>query len=243
MTSGWVAELALGGVVLLGSTVQRMAGMGLALVAVPVLALLIGPGEGVALANCASGVISLLGLAGNWREVRPRAMVPLVLAAGCTVPAGVWVAERLPGPVLLVGIGLVVTLAVVVVLAGARAAALRGTGGAVVAGAASGFMNSSAGVGGPALSLYAVNAGWTVREFLPNALFYGFVVNVFSVTAKGLPHLSRTGWSSAAVGIAAGAVIGAALAGRVPEHWARRVVLGIALAGGLSTLTKGAVGL
>ncbi|MFI5530471.1 TSUP family transporter [Kitasatospora sp. NPDC051853] len=243
MTSAWVAELALGGVVLLGSTVQRMAGMGLALVAVPVLALLIGPAEGVALANCASGVISLLGLAGNWREVRPRAMVPLVLAAGCTVPSGVWVADRLPGPALLVGIGLLVTLAVLVVLAGARAAALRGTGGAVAAGAASGFMNSAAGVGGPALSLYAVNAGWTAREFLPNALFYGFVVNVFSVTAKGLPHLSGDGWTLAAAGIAGGAVIGGTLAGRVPERWARRVVLGIALAGGLSTLVKGVVSL
>ncbi|MFJ8042620.1 TSUP family transporter [Kitasatospora sp. NPDC096147] len=240
---GWAAEVGLGVVVLLGSTVQRMAGMGLALVAVPVLALLIGPAEGVALANCASGVVSLIGLAGSWREVRPRAMVALVLAAGATVPAGAWVADRLSAPALLIGVGLVVTGAVVVVLAGARAAALRGTGGAVVAGAASGFLNTAAGIGGPPLSLYAVNAGWTVREFLPNALCYGFLVNVLSVSAKGLPHLTPAGWSFAAVGIAGGALAGAALAGRVPERWARRVVLGIAMAGGLSTLTKGLLGL
>ncbi|GAA3510658.1 hypothetical protein GCM10023075_72500 [Streptosporangium album] len=47
-----------------------------------------------------------------------------------------------------------------------------------------------AGVSGPAVSLYAVNAGWTVREFVPNAQFYGVVVNAFSVAVKGLPQLT-----------------------------------------------------
>jgi len=239
VTSGWAADLALGGIVLLGASVQRLAGIGFALVAVPALVLLLGPAQGVVLANCASCGISAIGLAAAWREVRLAAMGPLVAAAACAVPAGAWVAARLPEPTLLVGMGALVSVAVLAVLRGARLPALRGPRGALAAGAASGFMNSSAGVGGPALSLYAVNAGWTVREFVPNAQFYGVVVNAFSIAAKGPPRLTTPVWLLSAAAIAAGAVIGAALAPRIPEHRARPMVLLLALTGGLVTLTKG----
>ncbi|GAA5763586.1 hypothetical protein Aros01_00055 [Streptosporangium roseum] len=237
--SGWAVVLVLGVIVVVGASVQRLAGIGFALVAAPALVLLLGPAEGVVLANCAAGVISAVGLAGAWRQVRLAAMVPLVAAAACTVPAGAWVAAHLSEPVLLAGVGALVSMAALLVMRGARVPALRGVKGAVAAGAASGFMNSSAGVGGPAVSLYAVNAGWTVREFVPNAQFYGVVVNAFSVTAKGLPQLTAPVWLLVAAGIAAGSVIGKALAQRVPEGPARLAVLLLALAGGLTTLGKG----
>lgn len=187
----WANSLLLGGIVLLGSSVQWLTGMGFALVAVPALVLLLGPAQGVVLANCAAGAISVVGLAGGWRRVRLRAMVPLCVAAACTVPAGTWLARKLPEPALLAAMGALVTVAVTLVMRGARVPALRGGGGAVAAGAVGGFMNSAAGVGGPPLSLYAVNAGWTVREFVPNAMFYGVVVNVFSVAANGIPGSAR----------------------------------------------------
>ncbi len=243
MTSGWGAEALLGGIVLVGASVQRLAGIGFALVSVPALVLLLGPGQGVLLANCAGIAVSAIGLAAGWREVRLAAMGPLVLAAACAVPAGTWVAGQLPEPVLLAGMGALITVAVLLVLSGARMPALRGPGGALAAGAASGFMNSSAGVGGPALSLYAVNVGWTVREFVPNAQFYGVVVNAFSIAAKGPPHLALPVWLLFAAGIGGGAAIGAVLATRVPEHRARPLVLLLALAGGVTTLTKGLFGL
>ncbi|WP_329431131.1 sulfite exporter TauE/SafE family protein (plasmid) [Streptosporangium sp. NBC_01495] len=243
MASSWAVAVVLGVIVVVGASVQRLAGIGFALVAVPALVLLLGPDQGVVLANCAAGVISAVGLAGTWRQVRLTAMVPLVAAAACTVPAGAWVAARLPEPVLLAGTGLLVSVAAALVMWGARVPALRGATGAVAAGAASGFMNSSAGVGGPAVSLYAVNAGWTVREFVPNAQFYGLVVNTLSVAAKGLPQLTTPLWLLVAAAIATGSAIGKALAQRVPERRARLIVLLLALSGGLTTLGKGLWGL
>ncbi|MGW2607733.1 sulfite exporter TauE/SafE family protein [Streptomyces mirabilis] len=233
----------LGGIVLVGSCVQWLTGMGFALVAVPALVLLLGPAEGVVLANCAAGAICVVGLAGGWRRVRPRAMVPLCLAAALTVPVGSWVARRLPPAELLVFMGALVTVAVVVVMRGARLPALRGTRGAVAAGAAGGFMNSAAGVGGPPVSLYALNAGWTVREFVPNALFYGVVVNAFSVASNGVPHLGSAQWGVVVTGMVLGASVGRVLAERVPERRARMLVLLLALIGGLTTLGKGLWGL
>lgn len=237
------SDLLLAAIVLLGSTVQWVTGMGFALVAVPGLVLLLGAGDGVTLANCSAGAISVVGLAGGWRQVRPRAMVPLCVAAASTVPAGVWLTRQLPEPALLLVMGGLVTCAVLLVMRGARVPMLRGTRGAVAAGAVGGFMNSAAGVGGPPVSLYAVNAGWTVREFVPNAQFYGVLVNAFSVAANGTPRLATAQWVSAVAAMTAGALIGRVLAGRVPEPRARLLVLLLALAGGATTLTKGLWGL
>ncbi|GAA3813113.1 sulfite exporter TauE/SafE family protein [Streptomyces chiangmaiensis] len=227
---------------LLGGCVQWLTGMGFALVAVPGLVLLLGPAQGVALANCAAGVISAVGIADGWRRVRLTVMVPLCLAAVVTVPAGTWLARRLPEPALMVCMGALVTVAVVLVMRGLRVAALRGGRGAVVAGGLGGFMNSAAGVGGPPVSLYALNAEWTVREFVPNAQFYGVIVNAVSVASNGLPRLTAPVWVLAVAALAAGALAGRALTGRLPERRARALVLLLALAGGLSALGKGVAG-
>lgn len=238
-----MADVLLAGIVLLGSCVQWLTGMGFALVAVPALVLLLGPAQGVVLANCASGLICLVGLAGGWRRVRPSAMVPLCAAAVCTVPAGSWLTRRLPEPVLMLVMGTLVTVAVLLVMRGARMPALRGTKGAVAAGAVGGFMNSAAAVGGPPISLYAVNAGWTVREFVPNAQFYGVIVNAFSVTANGTPTLSAVQWAAVAAAMLAGGLIGRGLASRTPEERARLLVLTLALTGGVTAVGKGVWGL
>ena len=100
-------------------------------------------------------------LAGSWRQVRLATMVPLVVAAASTVPAGAWVVARPPEQLLLVGTGVLASVAVLLVMRGTRVPALRGTKGALAAGAASGFMNSSAEVGGPAVSLYCGVSGTT----------------------------------------------------------------------------------
>ncbi|KDN81934.1 sulfite exporter TauE/SafE family protein [Kitasatospora cheerisanensis] len=229
----------LGAVVLAGAAVQRLSGVGFALIAAPVLVLLLGPADGVGLSNCASGAISVLGLAAEWRGVRPGRTVPLVLAAAITVPVGARLAATAPEAVLLVAIGAVVSVASVVVMLGVRAAALRGVPGAVAAGAAGGLLNAAAGVGGPAVSLYAANCGWSAREFLPNAQLFGLAVNAMSLSAKGFPALTHPQWAAAGSAVAAGTAAGHLLSGRIPDRPLRRLVLALALAGGLVTLTKG----
>ena len=238
-----LTDVLLAGAVLLGSSVQWLTGMGFALVAVPALVLLLGPAQGVVLANCAAGAICLVGLAGGWRRVRPAAMVPLCVAAACTVPAGTWLTRQLPESWLLLVMGTLVTMAVLLVMRGARVSTLRGTRGAIAAGAVGGFMNSAAGVGGPPFSLYAVNADWTVREFVPNAMFYGVVVNAFSVASNGVPELITRRWVAVLAAMTAGGFIGRALASRTPERRARSLVLLLALTGGVTAVGEGVWGL
>jgi uncharacterized membrane protein YfcA len=235
--------LLLGGVVLLGAFVQWLTGMGFALVSVPALAILLGPTDGVTFANCAAGMVCVLGLARGWRHVRLRAMVPLILAAAATAPIGAWFARVLPGPVLLMAMGGLVTVTAGLLMGGLRVRALKGLPGALTAGATGGFMNTAAGLGGPPVSLYAVNANWTIREFVPNALFYGAVVNVFSLVTRGVPPLAGDEWVVSGLGLSLGAVLGGVLARWVPDRGARLLVLSLAIAGGIVTIVKGMLGM
>ena len=102
----------------------------------------------------------------DWRDIEWRKAVLLGVPALLAVPVGAWVARNLPPAPLMVVVGLLVVVALVAVLVSERARVLRGRGGAVAAGAMSGFMNVTAGVGGPAIILYAVSTAWEHRQFL-----------------------------------------------------------------------------
>ncbi|WP_338698089.1 sulfite exporter TauE/SafE family protein [Streptomyces sp. Q6] len=131
---GGAGELALAVLVAVAGCAQWLTGMGFALIAAPALVLLLGPTDGVLLANCGAGLASCAGLVGSWQRVRLRAMLPFVAASVCTVPVGTWAAARLPEPVLMIVLGALVCLAVALVARGLRLPALGGTGGAVAAG-------------------------------------------------------------------------------------------------------------
>ena len=231
--------LILGGVVLLGAFVQWLTGMGFALVSVPALVIVLGPADGVTFVNCAAGAVCVLGLLRGWRYVRLRAMIPLILAAACTAPLGAWFARAVPAPVLLLLMGILVTTTAALLLAGLRIQSLHGLRGALIAGATGGFMNTAAGLGGPPVSLYAVNANWAIREFVPNALFYGAVVNIFSLITRGIPPLTAPEWLTSTLALLTGATLGALLSPRIPNRYARLLVLLLAITGGLATATKG----
>ncbi|NUU24233.1 MAG: sulfite exporter TauE/SafE family protein [Streptomycetaceae bacterium] len=233
-----LAPVLVGLIVLVAASLQRLTGIGFGLVAGPGLVLMLGPSDGVLMSNVASAAISALGLAATWREVRLRLMLPLVGAAMLTVPLGAWLVGRLPERTLLLGIGALVVTSVSLLIAGVRIRALRGRRGAVAAGAASGVMNASAGVGGPPLTLYAVNAGWGAAEFVANAQFYGVLVNGLSVATKGVPELAYPYWLLCGAAVVVGIVAGDRI-GKVPDTRLRKLVLALALVGGVSIVTKG----
>src|SRR5690606_25112350 len=179
-----VAELVLVSVAVgVGAGTQRLTGLGFALVSAPFLVLLLGPFTGVLLANALSLATNVVVLGQTWRAVEVRKALFLAVPAVAAVVPGAWVARSLPAPVLALTAGGLVLVALVAVLASERARVLRGTPGAVVAGAASGFMNVTAGVGGPAISLYGLSTGWPHAPFVATVQLYFVVLNGASIVA------------------------------------------------------------
>ncbi|SCK56554.1 sulfite exporter TauE/SafE family protein [Streptomyces sp. WMMB 322] len=229
--------------VLGGASAQRVTGLGFALVASPFLVLLLGPLQGVLLANALSLLSNLVVFAFTWRDVSLRKVLLLSVPAMVMVVPGARVAQHTPAAPLMVVVGSVTLLALLTVTLLPRARVLRGTSGAITAGGASGFLNAAAGVGGPPVSLYAVSTGWDQREFVSSAQLYFALVNAASLAAKGVPDIDVPVAMSALTALAAGSAAGHWLARRMPVARARAAATGLALLGAAAATVKGVVAL
>lgn len=229
--------------VALGGATQRVTGLGFALVASPLLVLVAGGFQGVLLANTLSLLTNLAVLAMTWRDVEVRRALKLGLPALGAAPFGAWAAGALPEPVLMVVIGSLVLVALAVVTRAGELAFLRGTPGAVGAGMASGLMNASAGVAGPALMVYAVSTRWPHRSFVASMQLTCALINVGSISAKGLPTLSAWQLIVTLLALPTGLLVGQLMAPRLPAARGRQAVLGLAVCGAMATVAKGIAGL
>ncbi|QUH04025.1 sulfite exporter TauE/SafE family protein [Saccharopolyspora erythraea] len=227
--------------VLLGAFTQRATGLGFGLFGGPMLIAMTGPVVGVSLANTLSILLCVLVLARTWRDADWRAVLKLGLPALAAIPIGALVVHQLPEGPLLILVGTLVIAAIGLVVLGRSCAILRGTGGAVVAGALSGFMNVTAGVGGPMVSVYALSQRWNRKVLVPTAQAYLLLINLVSVASKGVPDLTPLGWISSITGLVLGAVAGEWLDRRLNARTGHWLIIFVALAGGLAALIRGLI--
>ncbi|GAA5029306.1 sulfite exporter TauE/SafE family protein [Terrabacter aeriphilus] len=226
--------------VVAGALTQRVTGIGFALVCAPLLVLVAGPFDGVVLANLLGLIVSLVVFVAHWRDTEWRRGLLLAVPALVAIPLGAWVARTVAPAPLMVVIGSLVIVALGAVVLSTRARVLKGTRGAVVAGGASGFMNVTAGVGGPAIVLYAVSTDWEHRKFVATFQFYSIFTNVASLVAKGgLPHIGTTALLVSLGALAVGLLGGEVLSRHVDHAAARRLAIGLALTGACFTVVKG----
>jgi len=225
--------------VLLGALTQRATGLGFALVAAPFLVLLTGPTTGVSLSNALSASLCALVLARTGRQALWRQVALLAVPALLAIPLGVLVVRSLPDGPLLVAVGGLAIAAVLVVVAGRRRQLLPGRRSAVVAGALSGFMNVTAGVGGPMVTAYAVSRRWPLPVFIPTAQATLLLVNVASLVGKGVPALGTAVWLVSGTALLAGLAAGELVSRRLGATRGLHLVIAVALAGGVATVVRG----
>jgi hypothetical protein len=225
--------------VLCGAMAQRTTGLGLALVGAPFIVAILGARDGVSYGNALQVLLCAVVLARTWRETHWRTAGLLLAGALVVVPVGALVVAVSPEGPLLVLLGTLAVAAVVVSLFPAAGSMLRGVPGALGAGGLAGFMNVTAGVGGPMISAYALAQRLEREAFVPTAQVVLMVVNLAALLAKGLPRLPAPVWWGGLVAIAVGALLGETVARRIDARTGRWLVAGIAVAGGLATVIRG----
>jgi uncharacterized membrane protein YfcA len=232
--------------VVAGALAQRLAGLGFGLLVSPVLVVLLGPFDGVMIINLCGAASSLLILSRVWRHVRWRLYFGLALAAVAGVLPGAWLASNVPEAPLEICIGV---LLIIALLGSQRLtrSSWRASGPVplVSLGFSSGLMNAAAGVGGPAITAYAIATRWEQKSFSATLQPYFVTTGLTSLVSKyvlsggHLPGLAGWQWLSILAAMVTGIIAGDLLSGKVKPAAVRRIVVAVAYLGAASTLTKG----
>ncbi|MCG7423523.1 sulfite exporter TauE/SafE family protein [Micrococcus porci] len=232
--------------VAVGGVLQRISGMGVGMVAAPTLSLLVGPVAGVTMSNAAASVSALILFWMLRRHVDwPRflRLAPLLVVGAL---AGAWTVRVMDHAWLEVVLGACVLVAIAAVLGLQDRLTLRGSAAVFGSGAVAGFMNTTAGVAGPALAVYAVASKWEQRSWAATLQPIFLTANVTSIVLKaslgataGAAAVPWWAWAAAVAGAPAGIAVGSRLARRVDPGRARRVAVTLAGVGAAVTLVRG----
>lgn len=247
--STW-ALLVIALVALVGACLQRVSGMGLGLIGAPVLSLLVGPVAGVLIINvlaAVNAVFQTISVRENvdWRKFW---LIGPLLAFGA-IP-GAWVVHSTPTAPLQVIVGGLVLIGLAVTTFMPAHMRVDGKGYAMASGAAGGFMNTLAGIAGPAITVYAQASRWPQKSFAATLQPLFFVAGAVSLAAKEIsasePMVTTAPWYLWPIGLVAmivGLQLGTRIAKRTDVRKARRIALIIASTGAAVTLVRGLAGM
>ena len=234
--------------VFLGSATQRITGVGFAQVAAPFLVIAYGPFSGVLVVNLIAVVSAAIVIARLWRDIEWRQFFGLALPAALGIPAGAWLASNLPSAPLEVLVGVLLLASLIVSLFAGRISKVTRHGGLrSAAGFLGGAMSASVGVGGPALTVYAVLTRWehrgfraTVQPFFLTTGAASFLTKFFFAPER-FAQLDWWTWLAMGLALVLGLVAGDFAARRISAPIARVAVIAIAFAGALTAVGRGTV--
>lgn len=237
-------------VTIVGSVAQRMAGLGFALLVSPLMTLLLGAHSGVMLVNVLGMSSSLLILPRVWRQIDWSIFRWLTIPAIVGSVLGAWFGASLSPDVMALTVGAIVLVAMLVsgMFTSERFTTdLKAPRG--IAGFISGLTSALAGVGGPAVSAYAVMTRWPQQSFAATLQPFFVVTAATSAGSKMLldpstfPETDWWFWAALLAAMLAGIAIGEQLLRKVTPKQVRRAVVVIACLGAAATMVRGAFGL
>jgi uncharacterized membrane protein YfcA len=240
--SGWQILLGAAAVFLAGLT-YGLTGFGFALVATPIMVVLLSPRAAVPavlLMSMANGLFLLLA---TWRDVQPRRILLLTLAGIAATPAGAYFLARGSAGALKCFIGAVITLFALAFLLGFQRPLRQEGPASIPVGLVSGFLNGSTGMSGPPVILFFTNQGLEKRAFRANLVAYFMALNVVTLPLyvyHGLMTRQVGLYALAALpALALGTWAGLRLSGRVDPRLFRLITLLLVLMAGVSSVLSG----
>jgi len=145
--------------------VRSTFGFGEALIAVPLLALVMPVTVAAPVAALVSITVALIVVVQDWRHVQWRSAVRLVLATLFGIPLGLLLLTRAPEPVVKCVLGVIISLFALYALRGGSGWHLAGDRAGWAFGLAAGVLGGAYGMNGPPLAVYGVMRRWSPQEF------------------------------------------------------------------------------
>jgi len=227
-----------------GALVQGTTGFGIAFVATPVLMLFLPPTAVPPIMVLLSLVNNTVVLAQARRAISLRIVIPLILAGLVGLPLGAWLLRSADPRAFKLGLGILVVLFALLILAGFRRRVRHERTGLAAVGFLGGVLHTSTSISGPPVILFLANQRVEKDRFRAATIAYFFVMNLASIgvfSAFGMlnrPVLIWAVWLLAPLVL--GTLAGVWLALRVNEQLFGRVVLIILILLGLALIATNA---
>lgn len=232
--------------VVIGSTAQRISGLGFALMLAPFLAILLGPHEGVMITNLFGAISPTMILLQVWDRVDWKRFFQLAIPAIPTSFLGIWATAVLPTAPMSIVIGAFVAVGLLVaIFMQAQAKPFDNTGLRAGTGLLTGFINAVAGVGGPPLTAYALISRWDPRPFAatiqPLFIVIGGItfLTKLILTPEQMPGMPMGAWIGCFAAMIVGVWAGAKLERHISATVVRNFVIVVAFFGAATALIKG----
>jgi uncharacterized membrane protein YfcA len=192
MAAGWVTVCVVA-VIFLATLIRSAFGFGEALVAVPLLALLMPVQVAAPLAVLVSITVAAVVLVQDWRHVHLRSAGWLVLSTLFGIPVGLWLLTAVAEPVVKAVLALIIIAFSLYCLVSPRPFALADDRLAWVFGFGAGVLGGAYGMNGPPLVVYGTLRRWSAEHF--RATLQGYFL--FASVAGLLGYLVAGLWGAA----------------------------------------------
>jgi uncharacterized membrane protein YfcA len=230
-------------VILLAGSLQRLSGVGFALVASPIMMVAVGPGEAVRLVIVTSLVSSTFSLWATHRDSRPREVLPLLPFAIFAIWPAAVLAKSMSAAASSIVAGVIVLVTLGVAARPRRVPGRFSWSQAAIAGTLSGAMNAVAALGGPMAASYGISRRWG-PSLVPNMHLFLLVASLAVLLVRGWPQETGTVQLVALMAsAAAGAAMGGWLASGVAPRTANILTTGVASVGACAAIAQGFSGL
>lgn len=201
----------------LATFIRSAFGFGEALVAVPLLALVIPIGVAAPVAVLVSITVAAVAVARDWRHIHFRGAGALFVSTLFGIPVGLWMLSALPGPLIKIVIAINIIAFSAFVLINRSPGALETDRLAPLFGFVAGVFGGAYGMNGPPLVAYGTFRRWSPQQF--RATLQGYflpasLIGMFGYWTAGFWTASVTRYYLLSLPV----VLAAILAGRMANR-------------------------
>jgi uncharacterized membrane protein YfcA len=226
------ATLAIIAILFLGTLVRSSLGFGEALIAVPLLALVMPIEQAAPVAVLVSITVALIVLFQDWRKVHFQSAGRLIVSTLFGIPVGLWLLRTLPEPVVKATLGLIILAFSIHALRHRHRHTLPDDRLAWLFGFQAGVLGGAYGMNGPPLAIYGSLRRWTPEYFRATLQAYFLPAGIAGMAGYWLAGLWTPVVSDLYL-ISLPAVVLAVIAGRAihtrirPDRFTTYVYLGL----------------
>ncbi|MEZ5927403.1 MAG: sulfite exporter TauE/SafE family protein [Parvularculaceae bacterium] len=218
-------------VIFVAALLQGAVGFGFGLVAMPLLALMLGPQSAAPLAALCAGSLSGVMLFQNRKAVHFSEALGLIIASAAGVPVGVYALAHAPHQPFIIGLGLLISSFSLYSLLRPSPFELKDRRWRFLAGFLGGVLGAAYNTSGPPVVLYGAMRRWPPERFLAVTQAFFFPTSVMVATGHAIAgfwtHDVLTTYAVALPGILAATFIGKRVARRFSAEMLSKIVYGL----------------